>query len=761
MSHLGAISLRVSNLNHLKQLHAQIIHTSLHHSNYWVAQLISHCTRLHAPRPYTLLIFHSTPEPNSLVFTNMLKFYSRLRSNSEVINIFYQMQNNGVKLDVSGYPVLIKSAGDIAVVLHGYLLKLGFGCDRFVRNAMMDAYAKYGQVGVARKLFDEMCARTVADWNSMISGYWNWGCEEEACKLFEIMPQRNVISWTAMVTGYSKMRDLKKARRYFDEMPKKNVVSWNAMISGYAQNGLAEEALELFNEMMNMGFEPNEATWISIISSCASRGDPGLADSLVKMMDEKCFYQSSIVKTALLDMHAKCGSIERAEKIFIDLGVCKNSIAWNTMISAYTRLGDLTSARELLNKMPEAEKDVISWNSMIAGYAQNGQSAKAIQLFQEMVSSKGSKADEVTMVSVLSACGNLGALEIGNWVVDFLIKNKIKLSISGYNTLIFMYSRGGSMKDAKEVFQEMPTRDVVSYNTLITGFAAHGHANEALELMLKMKEEGINPDRVTYIGVLTACSHAGLLEEGHKIFGSIKKPDVDHYACMVDLLGRVGKLDEATTLIETMPMRPHGGIYGSLLNASRIHKRIDLGELAANKLFELEPQNSGNYILLSNLYASKGRWEDVERIRNAMKEGGVIKTAGWSWVVHGCRMHEFVSGDRSHEKSDDIYRLLEELRKKMKAVGYVSDKSCALRDVEEEEKEEMVGFHSEKLAVTFALLVSEAGAVIRVVKNLRICWDCHVAIKMISKLEGREIIVRDNNRFHHFSNGVCSCNEYW
>lgn len=669
------------------------------------------------------------------------------------------MQKCGVTPDVFVYPILIKSVGKAAIEFHAHLLKMGYGYDFCVRNAIMDMYAKYGPVEVARELFDEMSDKSVADWNSMISGYWKWGNEMEACRLFDLMPQRNVISWTTMVSGYSKMKDLKSARKYFDKMPEKSVVSWNAMISGYAQNGLAEEAMKLFNEMVNFGVRPDETTWVAVISSCSSRGDPCLAESLVKMLDKKHVRMNYFVKTALLDMHAKCGNFESARKIFFALGVHKNSVAWNAMISAYTRIGDLTSARELFDRMPD--RNIVSWNAMIAGYAQNGQSAMAVELFQEMVRREDLKPDEVTMLSVISACGHLGALELGNWVVNLLTNNQIRLSISGYNSLIFMYSKCGRMEDARKVFNGMEKKDVVSYNTLITGFAAHGHGTEAIQLMLRMKDEGIDPDRVTYIGVLTACSHAGLLDEGWEVFKSIKNPEVDHYACMVDLLGRVGKLDEAKTLIERMPMEAHAGVYGALLNGSRIHKRVDLGELAACKLFELEPGNSGNYVLLSNIYASKGRWEDVETIRRAMREGGIGKTTGWSWVEYGGKMHKFIVGDRSHKRSDEIYQLLAELRKKTRAVGYVADKSCVLRDVEEEEKEEMVGTHSEKLAIAFALLVSEANTVIRVMKNLRVCWDCHMAIKMISKLEGREIIVRDNNRFHSFSNGLCSCNDYW
>lgn len=623
----------------------------------------------------------------------------------------------------------------------------------------MDMYAKRGQVKLARELFDELPERVVADWNSMISGYWKSRDEAEANTLFDLMSERNVITWTAMVTGYSNMGELKKAKAFFDQMPTRTVVSWNAMLSGYTQNGYADEALKLFDEMMRLGFRPDETTWVTIISSCSSSGDPLLARSLVETLDKNQIHLNSFVKTALLDMYAKCGNLSMARQIFNELGVYRNSVTWNAMISAYARAGDLISARDLFDKM--VEKNVISWNSMIAGYSQNGQSVMAIELFKEMITRKNSKPDEVTMVSVISACGHLGALAMGIWSITYLTENGITLGISGYNSMIFMYSKCGSMKDAVKVFEKMKTRDVISYNTLISGFATHGHGTEACKLVLRMVEEGIEPDRVTYIGVLTACSHAGLLEEGSQIFESIKTPDIDHYACMVDLLGRVGKLDEAKRLIERMPMEPHSGVYGSLLNSCRIHKRVEIGEMVAKKLFEIEPENSGNYVLLSNIYAFAGRWDDVERVRADMRKRGVKKATGWSWVEFGGRMHKFVAGDGSHERTEDIYRVLREIGRKMKRIGYVADKSCVLRDVEEEEKEEMVGSHSEKLAIAFALLVSEAGAVIRVVKNLRVCLDCHTAIKMISKLERREIIVRDNNRFHCFTNGVCSCKGYW
>ncbi|KAK1370547.1 Pentatricopeptide repeat-containing protein [Heracleum sosnowskyi] len=689
----------------------------------------------------------------------MLRFYSHLDAHSDVLKLFGEMSQCGVRPDAFVYPILLKSAGKDGRLLHAHLVKLGHCFDRYARNAIMDVYAKHGPVEVARKVFDEMSERSVADWNLMISGYWSWGKRVEACGLFELMQEKNVVTWTTMVTGYSRVKDPVRGRWYFDHMPERNLVSWNAMLSGYSRNGFAEEAVKLFNEMMAAGVQPNETTCVAVIMACSSLGDPCLAESLVKRLNERGVKLNCFVKTALLDMYAKCGSLEKARKVFDELGLYRNSFTWNAMVSAYARTGYLDSAKELFDQMPE--KDVVSWNSMIAGYAQNGESICAINLFKEMIRNKDVKPDEVTMMSVISACGHLGALEVGNWTVDTLMQEGIRLSISGYNSLIFMYSKCGSIMDAKRVFEEMETRDVISYNTLITGYAAYGHGNKAVNLIHMMEDEGIKPDRISYIGALTACSHAGLLEEGREVFESIKAPDVDHFACMIDLLGRVGKLDEAKELVDKMPMKPHAGVYGSLLSASRVHKRLDLGEFAANRLFELEPENSGNYVLLSNIYASAGKWEDVERVRGAMRKVGLTKTTGWSWVEYRGKMHKFIVGDRSHDQSESIYTKLAELQKKMRTAGYVADENCVLRDLELEEKEEIVGSHSEKLAIAFALLVSEAGSVIRVVKNLRVCQDCHTAIKVISKMEGREIIVRDNNRFHSFSKGLCSCKDYW
>ncbi|XP_057530361.1 pentatricopeptide repeat-containing protein At1g14470 [Amaranthus tricolor] len=758
-TYLTTAASRLCCLNHLKQLHAQIILNSLHQTSFWVSLLITQCTRIRAPISYAHLIFNSSTCHNSFLCTSMIKYFFHLGAHDQVFITYRKMLRDHMLPDAFVYPILIKSAGKYGIVLHAHVIKLGFSDDDVVRNAVMNSYVKSGHLGVARELFDEMPDRSFADWNLMISGYWRWGLYDKARELFDLMPDRNVITWTSMITGYSKMKDLDTARRYFDHMPEKNVVPWNAMLAGYAQNGFEEEALRLFDVMLKTGVDPNERTWITIFSSCSAKGDPCLAETLVGMLDNRNIETNCYFQTALLDMYTKCGQIKAAQDIFDRLGSQANSASWNVFISAYARIGDLASARDLFDRM--SNKDIVSWNAMIVGYAQNGQSLQAIELFKQLVAIGHPKLNEVTTSSVISACGHLGALELGNWIVSLVSKMNIRFSISGYNSMIYMYSKCGNMKEAVKIFQEMKVKDVICYNTMIAGFATQGSAIEAIELLGEMQLDGIKPDRVTFIAALTACSHAGLLEVGRKIFDSINCPSVDHYACMVDLLGRVGELDEALRLINRMPMEPHAGVYGSLLNASRIHKRVDIGEFAANKLFVLEPNNSGVYTLLSNLYAGSNRWKDVERIRKKMNQKGVRKAVGWSLVEYDGKMHEFIAGDRSHERTADIYRLLSELRRKMREFGYVPDISCTLTDIEEEEKEEMVGAHSEKLAICYALLVSEARSVIRVIKNLRICSDCHMVVKIISKLEGREIIVRDNNRFHCFKDGSCTCNDYW
>ncbi|RWW27649.1 hypothetical protein GW17_00007910 [Ensete ventricosum] len=626
---------RIKSLDHLKQYHAHVIRrTPLDGSHHLAATLlVAHCADIGAPLSYARLLFDSIPHPDGRSFACILRICSRCGAHDDVVSLFRRMSRLAVTPHApSVFPALIKSLGPAVACAHSLVLKLGHHRDRFVRNAVMSCYAHHGAVETARRLFDEMPEKAVADWNVMLSGYWKWGRKEEALTTFDLMPERNVVSWTAMVTGLSRLRELEAARRFFDSMPERSVVSWNAMLSGYVQNDGLDEGLRLFDQMTSAGVRPNETTWVSIIGVCSAKGDTRFAESIASAIMERKVPMNCFLKTALIGMYASCGNLVKARMIFDEIGD-RNSVSWNAMIAAYAKEGDLNAARELFDRTPA--KDVVSWNTMISGYSQNGQFGRAMELFRDMTTVKGSTPDEVTMSSLISACGHLGSLEHGRWLVQYMQQNQIKVTVSVHNALIFMYSSCGSLEEAKRVFEEMPRRDVSSYNSLISGLAANGEGHGALALVRQMEEEeeeGIKPDAITYIGVLTACSHAGLTEEGCRVFEMIESPTVDHYACKVDLLGRAGRLDEVKKVIDDMPVRPHAGVYGALLHASRIHKWVEMGEFAAEELFKLEPEDAGNYVLLSNIYASARKWEVVDKVRRVVRERGVGKVSGCSRI---------------------------------------------------------------------------------------------------------------------------------
>ena len=333
-------------------------------------------------------------------------------------------------------------------------------------------------------------------------------------------------------------------------------------------------------------------------------------------------------------------------------------------------------------------------------------------------------------------------------------------------SIIDMYCKCGRVEMAKKTFDRMKEKNVKSWTAMVAGYGMHGRAKEALDIFYKMVRAGVKPNYITFVSVLAACSHAGLVEEGWHWFNAMKhkydiEPGIEHYGCMVDLFGRAGCLNEAYNLIKRMKMKPDFVVWGSLLGACRIHKNVDLGEIAAQKLFELDPDNCGYYVLLSNLYADAGRWADVERMRMLMKNRQLVKPPGFSLVELKGRVHVFLVGDKEHPHHEMIYKYLEKLTLELQKIGYVPNMTSVLHDVDEEEKEIILRVHSEKLAVAFGVMNSAPGTTINIIKNLRVCGDCHTVIKLISKLVHRDFVVRDSKRFHHFKDGVCSCGDYW
>lgn len=392
-------------------------------------------------------------------------------------------------------------------------------------------------------------------------------------------------------------------------------------------------------------------------------------------------------------------------------------------------------------------------------------SMEALYLFKEMQISLV-KPNEVTLVALIGACANLGALSQGIWAHVYLLKYSVKLNYYVGTALIDMYSKCGCLGLASQLFDQLPERDILCYNAMIGGFAIHGYGHRALQLYEQMKFQGLVPDDVTFIVTMFACSHVGLVEEGCKVFESInedygKEPKLEHYGCLIDLLGRAGRVHEAEEKLRDMPMKPNAILWRSLLGAARVHGNLEVGEVALKQLMELEPETSGNYVLLSNMYASIDKWDDVNRVRKLMKDQGINKIPGSSLVEVNGAMHEFLIGDKTHPWTREIHLKLEEVGRRLQQYGHKPRTKEVLFDIDEEEKEDALAYHSERLAIAFALIASDSTTPIRIIKNLRVCSDCHESTKLVSVIYGREIIVRDRNRFHHFKNGSCSCLDYW
>uniref|UniRef100_A0A2P2LFV8 Pentatricopeptide repeat-containing protein At4g02750 n=1 Tax=Rhizophora mucronata TaxID=61149 RepID=A0A2P2LFV8_RHIMU len=621
-------------------------------------------------------------------------------------------------------------------------------------NAMLSGYAQNGFVDQATEIFHKMPVTNEISWNGLLSAYVQNGRMKDASRLFDLKMDWEIVSWNCLMGGFVKRKRLIEARRLFDGMPARDEVSWNTMITGYAQNGEIEEARNLFEKSPSQ----DVFTWTAMVSGFVQRGMLDEARSFFDQMPEK----NSVSWNAMIAGYVKFQRMDAAGELF-EAMPSRNISSWNTMITGYAQSGDISYAGCLFDSMPY--RDSISWSAMIAGYAQNGYSEEALRLFIEM-KRDGERSNRSSFTCSFTACANIAALELGKQLHGHLFKVGYQTGCFVGNALLAMYCKCGSINEAHNIYQEIADKDVVSCNTMIYGYARHGFGKEALTFFESMKIAGIKPDAATMVGVLSACGHTGLVDKGTEFFFSMNRvygitATSVHYTCMVDLLGRAGRLEEAENLIRSMPFEPDAATWGALLSASRMHGNAELGEKAAEMVCEMEPDNSGMYIILSNLYAAAGRWPDVNKVRLKMRDKGVKKVPGYSWLEAQNKIHTFTVGDCFHPEKEKIYAFLEDMDLKMKNNGYISSTKVVLHDVEEEEKEHMLKYHSEKLAVAYGILSIPAGRPIRVIKNLRICIDCHNAIKYMSKIAGRLIILRDNNRFHHFKGGSCSCGDYW
>lgn len=565
-----------------------------------------------------------------------------------------------------------------------------------------------------------------------MSMYSKLGDFPSAVTLYGFMPKKNYMSSNILINGYVRAGDLVSARKVFDEMPDRKLTTWNAMIAGLIQFEYNEEGLSLFREMHGLGFSPDEYTLGSVFSGAAG------------------------LRSVSIGQQIHCYTI----KYGLELDLVVNS----SVAHMYMRNGELEDGQNVIRSMPV--RNLVAWNTLIAGNAQNGCPETVLYQYK-MMKISGCRPNKITFVTVLSSCSDLAIRGQGQQIHAEAIKIGASSVVAVVSSLISMYSKCGCLEDAAKAFSEREDEDEVMWSSMISAYGFHGQGDKAIKLFNTMAEQTeMAVNEVAFLNLLYACSHSGLKDKGLELFDMMVekygfKPSLKHYTCVVDLLGRAGSLDKAEAIIRSMPIKPDTVIWKTLLSACNIHKNAEMAQRVFKEILQIDPNDSACYVLLANVHASAKRWRDVSEVRKSMKDKNVKKEPGISWFEHKGEVHRFMMGDRSKSKSKEIYSYLKELTLEMKLKGYKPDTASVLHDMDDEDKESDLGHHSEKLAVAFALMILPEGVPIRIIKNLRVCSDCHVAFKYISVIKNREITLRDGSRFHHFINGKCSCADYW
>lgn len=742
-------------------------------------------------------LLEQMPKRDLVSWMVMISGYAEIDSFLEAWNVFGRMHHSGVMPDQPILVVVLSTivglkSLDLVVSTHNIVIKTGYEEDIVVGTAILNAYTRYGRLDLATNFFNKMGQRNEYSWTTMIAAFSQCGRLNDAIAFYKRIPEQtvssqtamvtaytqngriqeaehlfkeirnpNIVTWNAMIAGYSQNGMLDEAKDIFLQMPTRNSASWAAMISGLAQNGECEEALQLFTELHRLENFPTHSCFTSSLFACANIGAIEIGKQIHALAIKRRFQYNSYIGNALISMYGKCKSIEDVSQVFSTMGV-KDTVSWNSLITGLSHNCMLDQARETFEKMPK--RDVVSWTVIMSAYAQAGHFDIALQIFSDMLS-KGIRPNGLTVTSLLSASGSAGTIKLGEQMHGLLHKFGFDSCLFVNNALITMYFRFGS-EDGFCIFEDMAEKDTFTWNAVLAGCAHNGLGKEAIKVFKRMEAEGVLPDQISFLGILCACSRAGLLDEGRAYFNSMSvdygiKPLVYHYTCMVDLLGRAGQLSEAEALVESMPVEPDSVIWEALLGACRIHRSIEVAERVAKRLFQLDVHKPGAYVVLSNLYASHCRWDKVEEIRELMKAQGMSKEPGISWIQIKNKLYTFRTADKDHDSIEDIYIMLKEYYRQLKMTGYVPDTDFVLHDVEEEQKQNQLLYHSEKLALVFGLLSTPNGSPILIMKNLRICGDCHTFVKFMSTVTQRKIVIRDRNRFHHFQDGACSCGDYW
>ncbi|XP_071735139.1 pentatricopeptide repeat-containing protein At2g22410, mitochondrial-like [Rutidosis leptorrhynchoides] len=613
---------KCQSMKKLKKIHAQIILHGLHQQTLTISKLISFCALSESgDLCYAHLVFDQMSQPNRHTYNSLIRGYANSKVPINAINLYRRMSCFGISTNEFTYPFVLKACAVLCRLLDGVsvhvrVIKSGFESHVYVQNGLISVYCSCG--------------------------------------------------------------DVRGSRKVFDDMVDKSLVSWNTMIGGYSKMGCIQEAFLLFWEMRELGVEPDDFTYVNLLSVCSQNCENILGRILHSYIVTTGARTDIYVQNAIIDMYSKCGNLHYA-KTFFDRMISKNVVSWTSMVSAYAKYGQVESAKNLFNQMPL--KNVVSWNSMISCYLQKGLYSEALGLYSDIFNA-GLTPDESTLASVLSACGQLGDLKMGKNIHSYMRSKYVTPSVTLFNSLIDMYAKCGVLEASLSIFSDMPEKNLVSWNIMIGALALHGCGLESVELFERMCVSGIRPNEITFTGLLSACCHSGLTDIGKYYFDRMKSMygvphEIEHFACMIDLFGRVGLFGDAFKLIREMPMKPDVVVWGALLGACRIHGNVEIGKQILKHVLELEPCTSGVYMLVYNIFYEARRWQDVKNIRRLMKDQGIKKDKGVSSVEVNGRVYEFMVDDQRNELSSDVYELLDQLVYNLKVlVCEVDDMEC-------------------------------------------------------------------------------------
>ncbi|XP_062208146.1 pentatricopeptide repeat-containing protein At3g13880-like [Phragmites australis] len=768
-------------LPHAAAVHAHIARAHPGASLFLRNSLLAAYCRLGGPLPARRLL-DEMPRRNALSFNLLIDAYSRAGLAEHSLGTFARARGAGVKVDRFTYAAALAAcsrAGDVKVgkAVHALAVLEGLSKGLFLSNSLISMYSKCGKMDEARRVFDVADEHDDVSWNSLVSGYVSAGAHDEMLRVFSLMRRcgmglnsfalgsvikccscggdiggciaeavhgcvvkagldSDVFLASAMIGMYAKKGALSSAVALFKSVRDPNVIVFNAMIAGFCRDEAAvgkevtREALNLYSELQSRGMQPTEFTFSSVLRASNLAGEFEFGKQLHGQVLKHSFQGDEFIGSALIDLYFNSGCMEDGYRCFRTL----------------------------------PKEDIVTWTSMISGCVQNELFEEALRLFGESLCYK-LKPDLFTISSVMNACASLAIARTGEQIQCLATKSGFdRFTVMG-NSCIHMYARSGDVDAATLRFQEMESHDVVSWSALISSHAQHGCARDALRIFNEMMDAKVVPNEITFLGVLTACSHAGLVDEGLRYYGIMNKEyglssTIKHCTCVVDLLGRAGRLADAEAFIRDSVFHDDPVIWRSLLASCRIHEDMERGQLVANRLMELEPTSSASYVILYNMCLDAGELSLASKTRDLMKERGVKKEPGLSWIELRSGVHSFVAGDKSHSESNAVYTKLAEMLSRIEKVAITDNAGKESNEISSREQD-LVGCHSEKLAVALGMIHLPQSAPIRVMKNLRVCRDCHSTMKLISRSENREIILRDTIRFHHFRGGSCSCGDYW